>query len=302
MLLAGPALLPGETARAAATCGYTRIDDHARVDYVYDGDTVRLQDGRRVRLIGINTPEIGHHGATSEPLAVQARKVLQRELGSGHDRVQLQYGRERHDHYGRLLAHLYLENGDNLAVPLLRQGLATTLVVPPNTRAASCYQALEDQARARRIGLWQLPRYQPRNSSRLSTDLRGFAIVRGRVQAVRNSRHSTWIDLDGPLSPLAGNPARQESRGARLAASGSQAPANENTAPRGTGVAAALKIVQQAVFTPSLQLYTVSMYPSYNNRTCLDPSHGNSCRMTPAGTLPSGHGAIRYWCRDRNRP
>lgn len=199
-LLASPVLLPGQAAQAAATCGYARIDAHARVDYVYDGDTVRLQDGRRVRLIGINTPEIGHHGSTSEPLAGQARKVLQRKLDSGHDRVLLQYGRERHDRYGRLLAHVFLENGDNLAVPLLRQGLATTLVVPPNTGSASCYQALEDKARARGIGLWRLPRYQPRDSNRLNADLRGFAIVRGRVQALRHSRHSTWIDLEGPLT------------------------------------------------------------------------------------------------------
>jgi endonuclease YncB( thermonuclease family) len=199
-LLAGPALLPGQAAGATGTCRYTRVDDHARVVYVYDGDTVRLQDGRRVRLIGINTPEIGHHGATSEPLAAQARKALQLDLESGHNRVLLEYGREQHDHYGRLLAHVYLENGDNVAVPLLQQGLATTLVVPPNTRAAPCYQALENTARTRRAGLWQLPRYQPRDSARLTTDLRGFAIVRGRVQAIRHSRRSTWIDLAGPLS------------------------------------------------------------------------------------------------------
>jgi micrococcal nuclease len=199
-LLLLAALLPWQSAPAAGTCGYDRIDDRARAVYVYDGDTLKLQDGRRVRLIGINAPEIGHHGSTSEPLAVDARKALQRELAAGHDQVLLEYGSERHDHYGRLLAHVFLANGENVAVPLLQQGLATTLVVPPNTRAAQCYQDLEDSARARRIGLWQLPRYQPRDSVRLSAGLRGFAIVRGHVQAVRHSRHSIRIDLRGPLT------------------------------------------------------------------------------------------------------
>ena len=48
-----------------------------QVRQVIDGDTLRLQDGRSVRLIGINAPEIGRKGQSDEPYAVAARRRLQ---------------------------------------------------------------------------------------------------------------------------------------------------------------------------------------------------------------------------------
>ncbi|MEZ5542282.1 MAG: thermonuclease family protein [Pseudomonadota bacterium] len=177
-----------------------RIDERARVSYVFDGDTVRLADGRRLRLIGIDTPELARADETDEPLARVARTRLQELLTAGANELQLQFDSQRTDHYGRLLAHAYLNNGDNVAVQLLRQGLATALVVPPNTREADCYDAIEHAARAERRGLWALPRYRPQNSTELPPDATGFHIVRGRITAVRTPSGSTWLDLEGPLS------------------------------------------------------------------------------------------------------
>ena len=68
---------------ADAGCGAAHIDEYAAVAYIYDGDTVRLGDGRHVRLVGINTPEIGHDGAPSQPYAVKAKQALM-ELISSH--------------------------------------------------------------------------------------------------------------------------------------------------------------------------------------------------------------------------
>ena len=142
----------------AADCPASHIDEHVQAVHVYDGDTIKLQDGRRVRLIGINTPEIGRNGSPSGPLAEEARTTLRELLDAGHGKLLLQYGTERHDRYGRLLAHAFLQNGENIAVSLLQQGLATTLVVPPNTWARDCYQDHEDQARRADRGLWGLVR------------------------------------------------------------------------------------------------------------------------------------------------
>ncbi len=201
LLLLCAALLPAPTLAATSTlCSYAHVDERARVVYVFDGDTVKLQDGRRVRLIGINTPELGHAGAANEALASAARDTLQQILAAGGHSVLLQYGTEQHDHYGRLLAHVFLENGDNVAVQLLQKGLATTLVVPPNTWGMSCYQQREDDARSARTGLWRLDHYQATDSTALPKDSRGFRIVRGRVTAVRQTRRSTWIDLAGLLT------------------------------------------------------------------------------------------------------
>ena len=184
----------------AAECPASHIDERVRVVYVYDGDTVKLRDGRRLRLIGINTPEMGRHGADNEALASEARTTLQDMLERGHHTLLLQYGAQRNDHYGRLLAHAFLEDGNSIAAAMLQQGLATALVVPPNTGAMACYQRLEDAARNERLGLWSLERYQTLDSTALPADTKGFHIVRGRITEVRDSSRSTWLDLEGALS------------------------------------------------------------------------------------------------------
>jgi endonuclease YncB( thermonuclease family) len=184
----------------ATDCPARQAGERIEVEYVYDGDTVRLADGRRLRFIGINTPEIGHHGQASQPFAAAARTFLNDLLNANNRTLRLQPGGEVHDHYGRLLAHAFLENGSNIAVQLLDAGLATTLVVPPNTWSIDCYQQHENNARAARRGLWSLPDYQPQESVTLKQDTEGFRIVHGRVTKVRHTRYSVWLDLAGMLA------------------------------------------------------------------------------------------------------
>lgn len=177
-----------------------RIDAHARVAHVIDGDTVVLADGRHVRLIGIDTPELGHDGNRSQPFAEAARRALTRLLAGGNDNVALRYGRTRHDHYGRTLAHLFLADGASISAALLRQGYATALVVPPNLWNAACYGRAESSARDRHAGIWALARYQPVAARTLSGGAQGFHIVRGRVVHVGRSRNAQWIDLEGGVA------------------------------------------------------------------------------------------------------
>jgi micrococcal nuclease len=197
--------VPGTCQTLPPDCLPARIDEQAQVSYVYDGDTVKLDDGRRIRIIGINTPEVGHHNTLTQPYAETARKSLLEALESGGNRISLQYGRERQDHYGRLLAHAYLSNGENVAILQLRQGYATTLVVPPNTAAAACYQNIEHEARSAGRGLWQLAAYQTQDAGSLPADTRGFRIVRGQVTGIHRSRHQVEIALEGMLAARISN-------------------------------------------------------------------------------------------------
>lgn len=183
----------------AGDCTTVGSREQVEVSYVYDGDTVKLSDGRRLRFIGINTPEIGHHGAANQPFAGKARRFLNDLLDAHDHTLLLKPGTEAHDHYGRLLAHAFLQNGDNVAVLLLDKGLATTVVIPPDTWAADCYQRHENTARAAGLGLWGLPAYQAQASTRLPRNTKGFRIVRGRVTAVRHTRYDVRLDLDGDL-------------------------------------------------------------------------------------------------------
>ena len=63
-------------AQAQVFCPAPSTVDTFKVQRVVDGDTVRLKDGRSVRMIGVNTPETGKKGRSDEPFAVAARERL----------------------------------------------------------------------------------------------------------------------------------------------------------------------------------------------------------------------------------
>ena len=180
-------------------CAPAHIDERVRVVHVFDGDTVKLGDGRRLRLIGIDAPETGRDGSASQPYAEAARAALQAALQSGGNALSLQFGEERSDRYGRLLAHAYRADGTNLAVVLLRRGLATTLAIPPNTATADCYLAMEQEARAARRGLWRLAAYRVIDADSLAPDTRGLRIVRGEVTGITRTRSQLRLGLPGRL-------------------------------------------------------------------------------------------------------
>jgi micrococcal nuclease len=184
----------------AADCPADNINERVRIAYVYDGDTVKIDDGRRLRFIGINTPELGHNGEAAQPLAQTARTDLENLLNKHASTLLLQHGKQKLDRYGRLLAHAFLENGENVAARLLREGLASTTVIPPNDWGARCYRQIENTARKAKRGLWILPDYRSHAAELLPPDSSGFHIVSGRVTTSRRTRHNLWLDLDGPLS------------------------------------------------------------------------------------------------------
>ncbi len=109
--------------------------------------------------------------------------------------MRLRLDAERHDRYGRLLAHVFLTDGANVQAELLMAGLAMTLVVPPNEWNHRCYDSLEDAARREGRGIWRLERFRPVAAEQLSGRFRGFRIVRGRVLRVGEGRKNLWLNL-----------------------------------------------------------------------------------------------------------
>jgi micrococcal nuclease len=130
-----------------------------RVTSVVDGDTIVVRttepggDSVRVRLIGIDTPEISHDGRPGDCYGRRASEIT-RDLALDR-RVELQPGREAHDRYGRLLAYVRIVGGpDDLERVLLARGAARTLTSPPNDDRAAAYAGLADAARRAGRGLW----------------------------------------------------------------------------------------------------------------------------------------------------
>jgi hypothetical protein len=155
---------------------------------------VRLADGRRVRLPGINAPETAKDAGPDEPFAQAAMAALERILPPG-TRLGLRLETDAHDRYGRLLAHLFLADGTNVQAQLLRAGLVIAIVVPPNGWSSACYGSAENAARRAQLGLWAEPRFAPTEAARLPEGASGFHLVRGRVARVGESRGNLWLNL-----------------------------------------------------------------------------------------------------------
>ncbi len=126
------------------------VSEWVSVKWVDDGDTILLTDGRRVRYIGINTPEVAHakYGRAAEPFGEEAL-AANKALVAGQ-RLRLEFDREEKDHYGRLLAYVYLEDGRCVNLEMIKGGWAHVLYKKPNDR---CDRLLvETQRRAMRAG------------------------------------------------------------------------------------------------------------------------------------------------------
>jgi micrococcal nuclease len=119
---------------------------------IIDGDTFRLETGEKVRLIGIDAPEL------SQPGGKMSREYLAHLIL--RKPITLERGSEDRDKYNRLLRFVYI---DNLYIneEMVRQGYAEARYLPENP-IREYYLRLEIRAEAARAGLWSDNVFQPR--------------------------------------------------------------------------------------------------------------------------------------------
>lgn len=124
---------------------------------VTDGDTIKVRTGRgveRVRLIGIDTPEVDHSGPDDECFGEEAKAFLTAMIDD--KRVWLTFDAECKDGYDRTLAYVHrgVETNDFVQRLLLRGGWATAYAVSPNVSLREMFEADEAAARSASEGLW----------------------------------------------------------------------------------------------------------------------------------------------------
>ena len=188
LISAFPASAQTETACPART-----LDETARVRYVHDGDTLHLEDGRKVRLIGINAPELARDGVPGQAFATEARDALKAAIALHDYRVGLVYGVDRRDRYKRTLAHLFTPDGDNLQAHLLLQGMAAAIAHPPNLTYTEGYARQEKSARCAGAGIWSDPEQAMTTAADLDAKSRGFHLVTGKVEQISQTDKGIWI-------------------------------------------------------------------------------------------------------------
>lgn len=118
---------------------------------VVDGDTIILDGGERIRLIGVDTPETVHPRKPVEYYGKEASAFTKRTVEG--KRVWLEYDQERTDRYGRTLAYVHMEDGRVLNEEIVRQGYGHAYTKYP-FKYMERYREFARQARQSGAGLW----------------------------------------------------------------------------------------------------------------------------------------------------
>jgi len=137
------------------------IAEHAHVKRVIDGDTVVLADDTRVRLIGIDAPEIENrdYAHRGEPYGEEAKQILKKWIQG--KRVELRDGPEKEDRYHRRLAYIYAEDQSFVNLRLVEVGAAEAYRKFPHPFQNDFFTA-EKSAQDQKLGLWSVEK-KPRS-------------------------------------------------------------------------------------------------------------------------------------------
>jgi micrococcal nuclease len=123
----------------------SQSDETYEVSQIIDGDTIKLSNGERVRLIGINTPETG------QPYYTEATEKLTDLIGNNS--VTLEKDTQDKDQYERLLRYVYV-GGTHVNLEMVREGYAIAYYFPPNTKYSDDFEDAEQEARTSQLGIW----------------------------------------------------------------------------------------------------------------------------------------------------
>lgn len=144
----------------------TALPRHVRtIASVYDGDTVRFENGQRARLLGVAAPEIKSRYRSGEVGGIAAKKWLNAKIAGRQ--VMIEFDKQQRDKYQRQLVHIFLADGEHVNVSLVASGLASSLIIPPNLHYADSLIRAEQLAEKHRLGMWALAEYQTQSLAHL---------------------------------------------------------------------------------------------------------------------------------------
>ena len=138
---------------ALAQIASANITEWREVTRVIDGDTLVLDGGERVRLIGVDTPETVHPQKPVEYFGKEASEFTRRAAEGRRVRLEYDQGTGRQDRYGRTLAYVYLEDGRLLNLKIIEGGYGHAYTRFPFAKMEE-FRRAEQTARERESGLW----------------------------------------------------------------------------------------------------------------------------------------------------
>lgn len=163
----------------------TIIQNEYKVVRVIDGDTIEIEGGKKVRYIGIDTPETVNPNTIIECFGKES-SIKNTELVEGKV-VRLEKDVSETDKYGRLLRYVYV--GDVFVNDyLVRQGYANSYTYPPDVKYQSQFKEAETEAKNSNLGLWK------------SCPLGDSTTPKAIVSTVKTNVNATGCTIKGNIS------------------------------------------------------------------------------------------------------
>lgn len=172
------------------------------VSSILDGDTLYFEDGLKVRLAAMQAPKLplGRKGFKAWPMGEEAKAAL--TALTQKRRVQLFYGGETRDRYGRALAQVYTLNAAGerdlwVQEEMVRFGLARVYTWPDTWQDSEALYAAERKARDSKRGIWGDPYYAVRSPepNMLAQDVDSFQLVEGIITSAADVRGTIYLNF-----------------------------------------------------------------------------------------------------------
>ena len=125
--------------------GNKLLKEEGIVKFVVDGDTFVMEDGRKVRLIGVDTPEFGERYFNDAK-----QKMFELVFGK---KVMLVRDVSEYDKYGRILRYVYVD-GKFVNLEMVEGGYARVLTIPPDVKYSKKFINAQTKARKEKLGIW----------------------------------------------------------------------------------------------------------------------------------------------------
>lgn len=158
----------------------------AMITRIVDGDTYVTDSGDKIRLIGVNTPEISGKAQYYGREATEfSKKLLDNQT------VYMFRDVSNTDKYGRLLRYLFIQNDPVMFnETLLKEGYANTMTIPPNVMFADKFVKLERESRLNNKGLWK-------ENENPSVDQQKATCTQPKIKGNINSRNEKIFHVPG---------------------------------------------------------------------------------------------------------
>ncbi len=196
------ALLLGTLSLGAKNVTKLSAGEIGVVASVLDGDTLYLEDGLKVRLSAMQAPKLplGRKGFKAWPMGAESKAAL--TALTQKRRVQLFYGGNKRDRYGRALAQVYTLTATGkrdlwVQEEMVRLGLARVYTWPDTWQDAGALYTAEAAARAGGRGIWGDPYYAVRTTepNMLAQDVDSFQLVEGIITSVATVRGTVYMNF-----------------------------------------------------------------------------------------------------------